>query len=231
MNERFVSAIILAAGSGSRMGGEVTKQKISVLGKSVLRRSVEAFQSCDDIFEIIIVTRADELDFAKAEINGCNKVTKIVRGGSTRAESAALGFACVDERTEFVAIHDAARCLVTGEDISKVVSDAFIYGAATASCKATDTIKQVNDGGFVNKTLERSSLVHVMTPQVFSKEIYEKALNNADALNSAVTDDNMLVESIGVYPYCTQTARSNVKITYQEDIAYAEFILNRREND
>ena len=123
MNERFVSAIILAAGSGSRMGGEVTKQKISVLGKSVLRRSVEAFQSCDDIFEIIIVTRADELDFAKAEINGCNKVTKIVRGGSTRAESAALGFACVDERTEFVAIHDAARCLVTGEDISKVVSD------------------------------------------------------------------------------------------------------------
>lgn len=231
MDNRFVSAIILAGGSGNRMGCDITKQKISVLGKSVLKRSVEAFQKCDRISEIIVVAKADEIEFAKGETAEYNKVSCIVCGGRTRAESAYCGFAKVSANAEFVAVHDAARCLVTAEDISATVCDAFVYGAATASCKAIDTMKETDEGGFVNKTCDRSKMVHVFTPQVFSKEIYEKAVNGIDLLDPAITDDNMLVERIGIRPYCTQTRRDNVKITYQEDVAYAEFILNRREND
>ena len=230
MDNRFVSAIILAAGSGSRMSCDITKQRISVLGKSVLKRSVESFQACEIISEIIVVTRADEIDFAKSELFGLDKVSCIVCGGRTRAESASCGLACVSERAEFIAIHDAARCLVSCDDISKTVKDAFIYGAATASYKATDTIKQVDQDGCVLNTLDRSNLVHVLTPQVFLREVYERAVKNADLQDPAITDDNMLVERIGIKPHCTQTSRENVKITYQEDIAYAQFILSRREN-
>lgn len=228
MGNRFVSAIILAAGTGSRMGAEVTKQRISVLGKSVLKRSVEAFENCDLISEIIVVTRADEIDFAKAETEACVKVKSIVCGGRTRAESAYCGYCNVSEHSDFIAVHDAARCLVTADDIIRVVNDAFLYGAATASYKATDTIKEVDEDNFVAKTCNRSKLVHILTPQVFAKDIYDRAVNHADLLDPNLTDDNMLVENTGFRPYCTQTRRDNVKITYKDDIAYAEFILNGR---
>ena len=226
-----VAAIILAAGSGSRMGGDITKQRIAVLGKSVLKRSVEAFQNCDDISEIIVVARSDELDFAKDEVKECSKATIVVSGGRTRAESASLGFACVGERADFVAIHDAARCLITSRDISRVVADAMVHGAATASYKATDTIKEIDECGCACNTPDRSRLVHVLTPQVFSRNIYERAVTGADLLDPMNTDDNKLAENIGVYPYCTETRRDNVKITYKEDVAYAEFILKERNND
>ena len=231
MENKFVSAIILAAGSGSRMGNDKTKQQISVLGKSVLKRSVEAFQQCDFVSEIIVVTRVEEMDFARNETEQYSKVTNFVLGGRTRAESAANGFLGINENADFVAIHDAARCLVSVEDIGRVITDAFVYGAATASYKATDTIKMVNDEGFVVRTCDRAKTVHVLTPQVFSKQIYEKALKATNILDTAITDDNMLVEGIGVYPYCTQTSRDNVKIKYNEDIAYAEYVLKGRVND
>ena len=231
MDNRFVSAIILAAGSGSRMGGDKTKQQICVLGKSVLRRSVEIFQNCKLVSEIIVVAKEDELDFAISETKGLSKVVNIVCGGRTRAESAAYGFRAVSNRCAYVAIHDAARCLVSVDDIGKVITDAFEYGAATASFKATDTIKKTDEEGFVSETLDRTKTVHVLTPQVFSFDIYSKALAKAYILDSSITDDNMLVEKIGVRPYCTQTRRDNVKITYPEDIVYAEFILKGKAND
>ena len=231
MDKKFVSAIILAAGGGSRMGGNITKQQICVLGKSVLRRSVEAFQHCELVSEIIVVAKQDEMDFAILETRDLSKVVHIVFGGKTRAESAANGFNAVSNKCAYVAIHDAARCLVSIDDIKMVITDAMKYGAATASYKATDTIKKVDEGGFVCETLEREKTVHVLTPQVFSFDIYRDALSKACALDSSITDDNMLVEKIGVRPYCTQTRRDNVKITYPDDIAYAEFILKGKAND
>lgn len=231
MDNNFVSAVILAAGSGSRMGSEKTKQQISILGKSVLKMAVEAFQLCELVSEIIVVAKADEIDFAKAETKDFGKVTKIVSGGRTRAESAVNGFRSISADSKYVAIHDAARCLISIDDISKVILDAYKYGAATASYMATDSIKKIGDDGFITETCDRSKTVHVLTPQIFSTDIYSKAIDSIDLLDSTFTDDNRIVENIGVFPYCTQTRRDNIKITYSEDVAYAEFILKGKAND
>ena len=231
MDNNYVSAIILAAGSGSRMKNEKTKQQISILGKSILKRTVEAFQLCNLVSEIVVVSRADEVDFAKTETQMYSKVSAIVSGGRTRAESAANGFMAINAESKYVAVHDAARCLVSIDDISKVILDAYKYGAATASYKATDSIKKIGDDGFITETCDRSNTVHVLTPQIFSREIYKRAIDSSDLLDPAITDDNRLVENIGVFSYCTPTRRDNIKITYDQDVAYAELILKGKAND
>ena len=225
-----VTAIILAAGNGARMKLPVTKQRLKIDGETVLRRAVRAFSECDKIDSVIVVTRADEIDFAKAELSGLNKITKIVIGGKTRADSAKIGFSYVDVDTKFVAIHDAARCLVTGKMIEAVISDAEKYGAATASAKVYDTVKTVDTDNNIVNTVDRSALVAVGTPQIFKRELYEKALIAVQDL-SKFTDDNMLLENIGVMPHCTDTGRYNIKITTEEDLLYAKLILEEKINE
>ena len=117
MNKYNVSAIILAAGSGTRMNAETTKQQLLVAGKTVLRRSLEAFEACGDITSIVVVTRDGEEKFAKEQSWGISKVCNIVIGGKTRAESAKIGFEAIATNTDLVAIHDAARCLITPDGI------------------------------------------------------------------------------------------------------------------
>ncbi len=224
-----VTAIILAAGAGTRMNLDITKQKILLGSESVLHRTVRIFNDCESVDSIIVVARGDELDFARSEVSAFGKVACIVEGGNTRAESASRGFDAVPKNTDLVAIHDAARCFVTGDIISAVVSDAVKYGAATASSKLFDSIKSV-EGDTVLGTVPRDSVMLVQTPQIFRREIYEKALLNADLTNPSITDDNQLVEMIGVMPRCTDTGRANIKITTAEDLAYAKFLLSLDEN-
>lgn len=218
-------AVILAAGVGSRMGAPVTKQKIEILGKTVLRRTLEAFEACESIGSIVIVTRADEMEFARAQASGITKLYNVTVGGNTRAESAACGFSVIPKDTDYVAIHDAARCLVTAEMISKVVLDAEMYGAATAATRVTDTVKIVDKDGFVSSTPDRNYVMLASTPQVFSTIIYNKALSGVDLSDSKITDDNMLVERIGVKVFCTDVGKRNIKITTKSDIAYANLLL------
>lgn len=227
IKNNFVTAIILAAGSGSRMGLGITKQRLCILGESLLKRSVKAFSNSDIIDFIVVVCREDEIAWAKQELCGIKKTVKIVSGGKTRAESARLGFESIPEETDFVAIHDAARCLVTERMISDVVTAAEKHGAATAATAVIDTIK-IAEGGFVSETVPRDLLFSVQTPQVFSREIYESALD-ARPDDALITDDNMLVENIGKRVFLVDTGRQNIKITTAEDIRYAEYILDRRE--
>ena len=160
--------IILAAGVGSRMGAATTKQKIKILGRSILYYTLSAFENCPDIDDIVIVVREDEIEFAKCESAGMKKVYAITVGGDCRAESARMGFLDIPPQTELVAIHDAARALITPDNISAVVKVAAETGAATAASRLTDTIKFVNNEGIIEQTIGRGALRRAETPQVFS---------------------------------------------------------------
>ena len=224
-----LTAIILAGGCGSRMDSSITKQQMTILGESVLFRSVKAFEESDIVDSIVVVSRADEIEWASEELKDFSKLCAIVPGGKTRAESAKNGFAAIPESTMFVAIHDAARCLISKENIKSVAEAAFAHGAATAATAVTDTVKQVGDDGFVNKTLPRGELMLAQTPQIFSKKLYETALRVTN-LDGGMTDDNMMVELIGARVYLVDTGKQNIKITTIDDIEYAEYILERRGN-
>ena len=221
-----VGAIILAAGCGSRMNMDTTKQQLVLGGMSVLKRTVGTFARCDKISEIIVVARAEELQFAKDEVFEFDKVSAVVIGGQTRLESAKCGFSALGGNVEYVAIHDAARCLVTDGDICAVISDAEKYGAATAACRVTDTVNKVDRNGKIICTVNRDELVTVQTPQIFKTDLYKKAIKYVSVSDLSVTDDNMLMEKIGVDVHCTFTGTKNIKITVRDDLAYAKFLLN-----
>lgn len=222
-----VCGIILAGGVGSRMGGDVTKQKINILGRSVLYYSVAAFEACPDIDDIIVVAREEEIAFALEETKGMSKVRAVVAGGSCRAESARLGFINLPCGVDLVAIHDGARPLITADAISAVVEEAARLGAASAVSLVTDTVKLVSADGVILSTMDRSSLRRAETPQVFSVELYKKALD-ARASLADITDDNMLLEHIGVKVGTVDVGRENIKITVASDLKYAELLLKER---
>ena len=224
-----IAAVILAAGVGSRMGAGTTKQRLLVGGVSVLRRTLLSFEACEDVKSIVIVTREDEIPFVESESRGITKLYRIVLGGRVRAESAYNGFKAIPSESEYVAIHDAARCLVTPEMISRVAKDAVKYGAATASTKVTDTVKIVDENGFVSSTPDRNFVYLASTPQIFSTLIYNRATENIDLSDASVTDDNMLAERAGVKVYCTDIGGKNIKITMPGDIEYAEHLLKGEE--
>ena len=226
--DKKVAALILAAGTGSRMNSDTTKQRLSIDGKSVLLRSLLSHASCGAVDTVTVVCRADEVDFVRAELAHIKeKPTFIVIGGNSRFESARLGFESLPSDADFVSIHDAARCLVTPDMIEKVVLAAIEYGAATAASRITDTVKLADTYGKIKSTVPRESLWAAATPQVFSTEIYRRALEEYRKTDVIPTDDNMLLENIGVSPVCVDTGKENIKITTIEDLALAEFLIKR----
>lgn len=224
-----LSAVILAAGSGSRMGEGVTKQNRIILGESVMSRSVSAFEAASVVDNIVVVTRADEREAISREL--CPKFAKlsmIIVGGESRFDSAIEGFRAVCESSEYLAIHDAARCLITAEQICAVATEAFLCGAATAATAVVDTLKRVDESGVIRSTVNRAGLYHAQTPQIFSTELYKKAVEAFDGDPRLITDDNMLVERIGAGVTPVDVGRGNLKITTADDLALAEFLLSRR---
>lgn len=224
---RKIGAVILAAGAGSRMKSEKTKQKMLICGKSILQRSLLAFEKSEYICEIVVVARKDEIEFAERELSCITKPSKAVVGGSCRQESARLGFLALSTDCDFVAIHDAARCLVTARMIDAVAGAAIEYGAATAASSVHDTVKRVDKDGFILSTEDRNMLRRAATPQIFSYDIYKEAISSPEY--SLATDDNMLVEHLGHRIFCVDTGNENMKITELSDIAVAEKIIKSRE--
>ena len=229
MKQLTTSAIILAGGAGNRMNTDKTKQFIDILGKTVIERAISPFDNSDFIDEIVLVVKPDEIESVSELMaaEGYKKRIKLVIGGACRAESAKNGFSAVSEDAKFVAIHDSARCLITTEMIDMVVKKAFETGAATAACGVYDTVKTVDENGKILSTIPRDSVYRAQTPQVFSKEIYEKALKACKDLTK-ITDDNMLVENIGVDVYAVDLGSENIKITTQGDLPLAKSILLQR---
>ena len=225
----FVSAILVAAGGSTRMGTSDSKQFIELLGKPAIEYTLRAFESCALISEIVVVCRAQDGDRIKKLVRSAhfNKVNAIVEGGDCRAQSVQNGIAAADRRTQYYAIHDGARPLITPEEITAVVEAALETGAATLGTAVTDTIKFADSDNVITSTPDRSQLRAVQTPQVFEKELYTLALSEATELDS-VTDDCSLIEKMGGEVQIVEGSRENIKLTVPVDIAVAETILSLR---
>lgn len=224
-----LTAVILAAGLGTRMGCAQTKQNIPILGESVLLRSVGAFAGCRAVKSIVVVARCEEISEVTEALKGISpKLYAVVLGGECRQESARRGFLALPDEATHIAIHDAARCLVTPEMIERVYKSALVFGAATAGTRVTDTVKKMKADMTVDETLPRESLFLAGTPQIFERGLYERALQSFSGRLSKLTDDNMLIERLGAGVKCVDTGRENIKITTAEDISLAEYILEKR---
>lgn len=231
----FNSAIIVAAGTGSRMNlpdGQ-TKQMLELNGVPIIVRTVMQFEACDDIDEIIIVVRKEEFDAYKDYYKKYNfkKVTHIVAGGDTRQKSVLNGLTRVNRESDFVTIHDGVRCLITPEMISEVCTFAYHYGASTAVQRPSDTLKLSEDGSFIKETVDRNKIYQAQTPQIFKYDMYRAAALSAKKDGFEATDDNSLVERMNFKIYMCDIGRENIKITTSEDIYVAEAILKRRGGD
>ena len=224
------AAIVVAAGSSTRMGGTVSKQFLELCGVSVLARTLLAFEATDVIDEIVVVARSQDLAAVGTlcEEHGIKKLAAIVAGGDTRAESVKNGFLHVHHTAKFVAIHDGARCLVTPDMIERVCRAAYHHKAATAAYPVTDTVKIATKRGFVAKTVDRNTVFLATTPQVFSANLYRAALETVKGAE-LLTDDNQLIERLPHPIKLVDCGRENVKITEPKDIPLAEFILEQRE--
>lgn len=228
--ECFVSAVILAAGIGSRMKSDCTKQWIELGGMPIVVRTLLTFQRTACINEIIICARKEELSLYDeiATRYGITKLTKIVEGGQTRQTSALEGFKAISDDAELVAIHDAARCLVTEDMITSVVNAARKHGAACAARPTTDTVKRVDKNGFITETLNRTEIWLAQTPQVFGVDAYRASAYTAIKDGFCVTDDASLLEHCNFKVKAVDCGVENIKITQKADIAIAEAILENR---
>jgi 2-C-methyl-D-erythritol 4-phosphate cytidylyltransferase len=220
-------AIIAAAGQGKRMGGIQAKQFLELAGTPIILHTLRPFEHCDVIQEIILVLPAQEtagfLGIAKK--SGLRKLSKIVPGGRTRAESVLKGLLAVRPATaEIIAVHDGVRPFITSGEISETVEAAKSSGAAILVAPATDTIKEV-DRGVVVKTHARSQVRRALTPQCFRYELLRRAYNEVDVMDPELTDDSTLVERLGVEVATVEGSSRNIKITGPEDLAVAEALL------
>ncbi len=226
---QYCTAILLAAGSGARFDSQKTKQTFMLLGKSILRRSAEALAAATLVDALVVVVREEEIPFAERELSSISVPFLLVPGGKTRQESVKNGFSHISKDSSEVLIHDAARCLITPEGVDAVVRAVRMHGAASAVSAVHDTVKLLGKDGRITSTVDRDRLCFAATPQGFSVPLYEKAWQNAVIQGLVVTDDNMLLEGIGVAIEPVYLSE-NVKITTQEDMLYAEFLLRKRDN-
>jgi len=224
---KFTSAVILAAGNGTRFGGSVKKQFVDVLGIPCIARTVDAFERCSLIDEIVLV--GDPEAILKA-LGNCSfkKISAIVPGGETRQDSALLGFDAISDKAKFVAVHDGARCLITPEMIESTVKAAYKYRAAAAAHRSSDTVKICNEDGLVEETTDRDKVWLVQTPQVFNADVYRVSAYMAKRDSAVVTDDCMLCERLGFDVKMVECGRENIKLTSPEDLALAEAIISYR---
>ncbi|HEY5074105.1 MAG TPA: 2-C-methyl-D-erythritol 4-phosphate cytidylyltransferase [Pyrinomonadaceae bacterium] len=225
-------AIVVAAGKGTRLGGNRPKQFLELDGTPVIIHTLRQFERCREINEVVIVLPApltEEsadtfLSFAKEF--GLTKPRRAVAGGATRAQSVQCGLAAIAE-AEVVAVHDGVRPFVTPEEIDQVVAAARVTGAAVLVAPVADTIKEI-EGERVLRTLPRSSLRRALTPQCFRFDILKRAyqqLTQVEAEGFEVTDDCLLVERLGVEIVAVEGSARNIKITQEEDLALAEALL------
>ena len=220
---KYCGAVIVAAGTASRMGG-IDKVMAKLQGEPVIVRSVRAFQECDAIQEIVIVTREELLVAVMGLCAKFSKVKAVVVGGSNRMESVHAGMNALSTKVRLAAIHDGARPLVSWQVIDRTVRAASAYGAAAPAVPVKDTIKLV-EGGLVTQTPDRSLLRAVQTPQVFDFDLLRGALNQAKKDGAEVTDDCSCVERIGFKVKIVEGEERNIKITTPMDMKIAALYL------
>ena len=219
-------AIIPAAGSGSRLGGQIPKQFLEIAGAPILAHTISRFVECDDIGAIVVALPADKLDEFRARNRGARSIKPIlyVNGGAERSDSILNALEAVAEfKPEIATVHDAVRPFVTPAQISAVIAKAREIGAAILALAATDTIKEV-EKGLIVRTIDRRRIWRAQTPQAFRYDLLMQANREARAagLSSALTtDDSLLVERLGVPVAVVEGSPNNIKITTPEDLILA----------
>lgn len=216
-------AVIVAAGSASRMGG-IDKVMAELNGEPMIARTVRAFQNCDAVSEIVIVTRPDLITKITGLTAPMDKVRAVVAGGKSRQESVHLGLNALSEDVKLAAVHDGARPLVTWQVIDRTIRAANTYGAAAPAIPVKDTVKVV-EGGIVKETPDRAKLQAVQTPQVFDFDLLRAAHKNASQTGAQVTDDCSAVELLGMSVKIVEGDEKNIKVTTPMDLKIAKLLL------
>ena len=227
-NEDFCTAIIVAAGNSQRMGRD--KIMMPLGDRPVIAHTLAAFQKCEYIDEIIVVTKFERLQEIADICNDykIDKTSKIVRGGRTRAESALLGVSEANDRSTLIAIHDGARPFVSTALIDRAVNSAKVNHAVAPAVCSTDTVRIVNTKGVVVSTPDRDTVALIQTPQVFDADLIKSALTKAVEKNMRITDDCSAVEALGVKVTVVAGEQTNIKLTSSTDTYLAEKILADR---
>lgn len=232
MEKQMVTAIVLAAGSGSRMKSSVKKQYMLLNGKPLVYYSLEAFNNCKNIDNIIVVTSKEDVEYFRTEIidkYNIGKVSNIVVGGKERYNSVYNGLMCASD-SEYVLIHDGARPLITVENINSIIAKVKECKACVAGMPVKDTIKIVDDENNIAHTPNRQSVWMAQTPQAFAKDIVLMAYNEMmKAEDNTITDDAMVVEKYyGINVNMVECSYNNIKVTTPEDIVIAEIFLEKK---
>lgn len=225
------SVIIVCAGNSTRMGG-VNKILLPLGDRLVIGVTMQAFQSCPSVKEIIIVARESDIPAIKteAEAAGITKLKICTTGGDSRQQSVINGVRCISDDTDLIAVHDGARPLVKPEHIEMVIKDASVFGGASLGVPVKDTIKNV-EGGLITDTPPRHLLYITQTPQIFKRRLYFEGIDFALEHELDFTDDCQLVEAIGGKVAMTTGDYTNIKITTPEDIKIAETLLGIKNSE
>lgn len=221
-------AIVVAAGQGTRLGGDRPKQFLELQGVPVIIHTLRQFERSQRINEVITVLPAEETAGFEslAREFGLTKARRTVAGGATRAQSVRNGLRVI-ENADIVAIHDGVRPFVTAEEIDQVIAAAQTTGAAVLTAAVSDTIKRV-DAGRIVETIPRAELRRALTPQCFRLDILKRAYVGLDDLESGgleITDDSLLVERLGIEIASVEGSARNIKITNAADIVLAEVLI------
>lgn len=227
----MVTAIVLAGGRSTRMGGGPNKQFIELYGKPLLYFSLAAFEQCGVVDAIILVRRPDYAQQAEQIIHqfGFKKVAAFADGGTERQDSVWNGLEKCNPTTDIVAVHDGARPLVTPALIESTIASAQTHGTGIAATKVVDTIKEANEDKTVVRTVDRTKLWAVQTPQTVRLPLLREAYAKVFERRGVVTDEAAAVESLGRKVYLVETAFLNLKITTPSDLAVAESLLRQRQ--
>lgn len=231
-NDYYVSVIIAAAGMSNRMGSKINKQFIAIGGKPILAHTIEKFEKCRYIDEIILVAKEEEIEYCRKEIvkkYKFRKVSNIIRGGKERQDSIYNGILALNEKSQIVLTHDGARPFVKIENIEDGIKGVLEHGACVIGVPVKDTIKVIEEENNINKTPQRSLLWAAQTPQCFFKEILIKGYEKAIEIGYLGTDDSSLVEKIGHKVKMVMGSYENIKITTPEDIVLAESLLREKD--
>ncbi|MGI8813554.1 MAG: 2-C-methyl-D-erythritol 4-phosphate cytidylyltransferase [Pyrinomonadaceae bacterium] len=219
------TAIIVAAGTGIRLGSELPKQYIQIDNKPVIRYSLERFDEAPSIDEIVVVVARDEVDRFDRLLKGSAilKPVRVTIGGSTRALSVWNGLESISSDDGIVAVHDAARPLVTTDEIERTIAAAATTGAACLTAAINDTVKALT-AGVITSTIDRSTLRRALTPQAFRIELLRRAFAESQ-LGSHVSDECYLVEKLGHPIASVEGSSRNIKITVADDLLVAKTFL------
>jgi 2-C-methyl-D-erythritol 4-phosphate cytidylyltransferase len=224
-----VTAIVVAAGAGRRIGGEIAKTYLPLVGRPLILRTLDGLFSTPIVNQVVLVIAAGDVDQCSALLRSDaalrDRPWLLQTGGVTRQQSARRGLERVSAETDIVIIHDGARPFISAALIERCVAAAVDRGAAVAGLPARDTIKKVSADGWVQATPERGSLWEIQTPQGFGRELIVAAHEKAAREGFEATDDAMVVERLGKPVFVVAGERLNFKITVAEDVWLAELLI------